>query len=97
MQICVHDVFSIRFSSFTCYDTVLCYDTNFISFFINCCAALNFCLYETHDTTYNISFMASLKQETSASRPTFPIHLAEPKQNGRRRPREAEDELRARS
>jgi hypothetical protein len=48
MSIGVHDVFSIKFSSFSCYDTVY---TTLISHLINWCATLDFfCQYGMHDT-----------------------------------------------
>jgi hypothetical protein len=52
MQFCVHDVFGIKFSSFTCYDTVLYYDTTHISLtlliVINWCASF-FANFTMHD------------------------------------------------
>jgi hypothetical protein len=74
MQIGVHDVFFIKFFSFTCYDTVSYYDTmhygcsiinrdggstTLISHLINWCATLDFCQHDMHDTTYDTSIVAS--------------------------------------
>jgi len=61
MQICVHDVFAIKFSSFTWYDTVSYYDTTLIALLINCCAATSdFCQHGKHDTAYDTPIVASL-------------------------------------
>jgi hypothetical protein len=37
MQICVHDVFATKISSFTCHDMVSTYDTTITSLLINFC------------------------------------------------------------
>jgi hypothetical protein len=60
MQICVHDVFATKISSFTCYGTVSTYDTSLTSLIINWCATYNFYLHDMHDTTYDILIVASL-------------------------------------
>jgi hypothetical protein len=58
MQIYVHDVFDIKFSSFTCYDTVSTYDITPTSLLINCYDTSNFCQYDIH--RYDTLIMASL-------------------------------------
>jgi hypothetical protein len=57
MQICVQDVFDIKFSCFMCYDTVSTYDTTLTSL-INCCATSDF--HDMHDTTYDTPIVTSL-------------------------------------
>jgi hypothetical protein len=61
MQIGVHDVFALKFFSFTCYVTVSYYDTTIISHLINRCATSDFCQHDIHDTTYDTLIVASLK------------------------------------
>jgi hypothetical protein len=52
MQIWVHIVFVIRFSSFACYDAVSYYDTTISSHFVNCCVTLMFWQHSIHDLWY---------------------------------------------
>jgi hypothetical protein len=51
MQICVHYVFFIKFSNFTCYDTVSTYDNIFVSLLIIYSVTSYFCQHGIHDTT----------------------------------------------
>jgi hypothetical protein len=60
MQMCVHDVFVIKFSWFVCHDTVSYYDTTLISHLIKWCATSDFCQHGMHDTTYDTPIVASL-------------------------------------
>jgi hypothetical protein len=60
MQICVHDVFAIRFSCFACHDMVSYYNTTLTSLFINYCAISDFYLHDTYDITYDTPIVASL-------------------------------------
>jgi hypothetical protein len=62
IQISVHDVFAIKFTSFTCYDTVSYYDTTPISHVINWCVTSDFCQHGMHDTTYDTHIGASLNR-----------------------------------
>jgi hypothetical protein len=46
MQTCVKDLYGIKFSSSTCYDTISTYDT---------------CIHVVYDTSYDTLTMVSLK------------------------------------
>jgi hypothetical protein len=59
MQICVLDVFSTNFFSFTCHDTISTYDITLISPLV---ATSDFCQYKMHDTIYDTSTVASLSR-----------------------------------
>jgi hypothetical protein len=61
MQIYVQDLFGIKFSSTTCYDTVSTYDTTIISLIFNCTATSAFCMHVMHDTTYDTPIVSSLR------------------------------------
>jgi hypothetical protein len=62
MQNCVQDLFKIKFSNSTCYDTVSTYDTTTISLIINSSDTSSFCMHIMHDTGYDTPTMGSLIQ-----------------------------------
>jgi hypothetical protein len=60
----VHDVFAIKFSSFTCNDTVSYYDTTLISHLINRYATSDFYQHGMHDTTFDTPIVTSLTRRS---------------------------------
>jgi hypothetical protein len=64
MQIYVQDLFGIKFSSTTCYDTVSTYDTTIISLIFNHTATSAFYMHVMHDTTYDTPIVGSLRRQT---------------------------------
>jgi hypothetical protein len=59
----VQDLFDIKFSNTTCYDTVSTYNTTTIfSLIFSCIATSNFCIHEIHETIYDIHIMDSLSE-----------------------------------
>jgi hypothetical protein len=60
MQNCVQNLFDIIFPSYTCYDTLSTYDIIVISLIINYSDTSVFCIHRMHDTSYDITIVASL-------------------------------------
>jgi hypothetical protein len=61
MQMCVYDVFTIKFSSFTCYDTVSYFDTTLIYILINLCATTKFCQHGIYGTLIDTPIVVILR------------------------------------
>jgi hypothetical protein len=71
MQICVP---AIKFSSFTCYDTVSTHDITLMYLLINCCATSYVYQYGMHDTTYDTCIVASLSIAATRKHGREPHH-----------------------
>jgi hypothetical protein len=61
MQICTQDLFGINFFRDMRYDTVSSYVTLIFSLLLNSLSHHHFYGFNVHDTSYNTSTMASLK------------------------------------
>jgi hypothetical protein len=56
------DALAIKFSSYSCHNTVSYYDTTLTSLLINYYATSDFCLHGMHDTSYDTPIVASLSR-----------------------------------